>query len=114
MPVLAALIGSMASGLVGVFSSFMSFQLALKFAAYTVWIVVLGTFLASVYVFMSSLYSMVSGAAGGGSGWSSWFFIGLGMFIPSNAGAVIGCVASVWIASSVYKIQKQGIHNYAK
>jgi len=113
MPLLAALIGSIASGLVSIFGTVFSFRLALKFAAYTTWIVVLGAFLASVYVCMTSLYGMVSGFSLSVSGsWVSWFFIGMGMIIPSNAGAVVGCVASVWISSSVYKIQKQGIHNY--
>lgn len=119
MPLLAQFIGSLAGALANLFSRYMSFGLALKYASYTAWMVVLSAFLASVYVCMSSLYAMVSGLISGGGGdggpgYMRWLFIGLGMFIPANAGAVIGCVGSVWISTSVYKIQRDGIHNYSK
>lgn len=122
MPLLATFIGSISSALVGLFSRFLGFKAALRFASYTTWLLVLGAFLASVYVCLSSLYGYVSafttggGATGGGLTGSmlSMFFMGVGMFIPANAGAVLSCVGSVWIATSVYKIQKDGIENYSK
>jgi len=117
MPLLATLIGSIASALVELFSKFMGFKLALKFASYTTWLAVLAAFLISVYVCLSSLFGMASGlGSGGGSGGVSWvrlFWMGLGMFIPPNAGAVMSCIGSVWISTSLYKIQKDGIQNYS-
>lgn len=122
MPLLATFIGSLSSALVGLFSRFLSFKVALRFASYTTWITVLAAFLTSVYVCLSSLYglvgALVAGGGGGGGGLSgsmvSMFFMGVGVFIPANAGAVMSCVGSVWIATSVYKIQKHGIANYSK
>jgi hypothetical protein len=118
MPLLAGLIGSIATALVGFFARFLSFKLALKFASYTTWLAVFGAFLISVYVCLSSLYGMVSGLLSGSNGsgisWVSMFFMGVGMFIPANAGAVVACVGSVWIATGIYKIQKDGIQNYSK
>lgn len=115
MPVLATFIGSMASALVELFSKFMGYKLALKFASYTTWLAVLAAFLISVYVCLSSLFGMVSsGGGGGGSGdWVRLFWMGLGMFIPPNAGAVMSCIGSVWISTSIYRIQKHGIQNYS-
>lgn len=122
MPLLATFIGSLSSALVGLFSRFLSFKVALRFASYTTWIAILSALLVSVYVCLSSLYAFVgafvSGGVGGGSGLSgsmvSMFFMGVGVFIPANAGAVISCIGSVWIATSVYRIQKDGIENYSK
>lgn len=119
MPLLATFIGSLSSALVGLFSRFLSFKVALRFASYTTWLTVLAAFLVSVYVCLSSLYgfvgAFVSGGGGGGSGsMLSMFFMGVGIFIPANAGAVMSCIGSVWIATSVYKIQKDGIENYSK
>ncbi len=124
MPLLVMFIGSMTSALVGLFTRFLSFKVALRFASYTTWITILSALLVSVYVCLSSLYGFVGafisggGGAGGGSGLSgfmvSMFFMGVGVFIPANAGAVISCVGSVWIATSIYKIQKHGIENYSK
>lgn len=123
MPLLVTFIGSMTSALVGLFSRFLSFKVALRFASYTTWITILSALLVSVYVCLSSLYGFVGafvsgGGGGGGSGLAgsmvSMFFMGVGVFIPANAGAVMSCIGSVWIATSVYKIQKHGIENYSK
>lgn len=117
MPVLATFIGSIASALVELFSKFMGYKLALKFASYTTWLAILAAFLISVYVCLSSLFGMASGfSSGGGGGGASWvrfFWMGVGMFIPPNAGAVMSCIGSVWISTSMYKIQKDGIQNYS-
>jgi len=113
MPVFATLFGAIATSFVTLFSTYFSFKVALKLAAYTTWMVVFTAFLGSVYVCINSLYSMVNtwgaGAGGGASTWVRFFWVGLGMFVPSNAGAVIACISSVWIATAVYKVQKQGM-----
>ena len=77
---------------------------------------VLTAFIASVHVCLSSLYSMVGsgGGGGGGVGWLRYFWMGLGMFIPSNAGAVMSCLGSVWIGTEVYKIRKTGVQVFGK
>lgn len=118
MPLLVSFIGSVSGALATFFASFMGMQAALRFAAYTAWMLVLAAFLVTVAVCLNSLLSMaqalISGTNGSGIGWVSYFFMGVGMFIPANAGAVLSCVASVWIGTSVYRVQKHGIENYAK
>lgn len=118
MPLFASLIGSISGALVSLFSRFLGFKAALLFASYTTWLLVLGTFLSSVFVCLNSLFGMTSalfsGVNGSGISWVSMFFMGLGMFIPANAGAVLSCVGSVWIATSFYRVQRDGIHNYSK
>lgn len=117
MPLLAAFIGSLASGLATLLATQMAYTTALKVAAYATWITVAGVFFASVFVCCSSLYSMMSNAFGSGGGQNNWihmFWVGLGMFIPGNASAVISCVASVWVATSVWRIQRVGIESFSK
>lgn len=114
MPLFATLMASCFSALVGFLARFLSLQLAQKIAAYTLYIATTVAFLASVYVCLSSLMGWVTGFTlpSGGLGWVARFLMGLGMFIPANAGAVLACVSSVWIGTSIYKVQKQGLHNY--
>jgi hypothetical protein len=117
MPIFAKLVGAIATGLVAVLGRFMLYSQALKYAAYGAWIVVMGTFLGTVYVCTNSLYTSAVGmiaSSGVNGGFVSAFFMGLGMFIPANAGAVLACVSSVWIATNIYKVQKQGIFNFSK
>lgn len=110
MPLLALFIGSLATALVKVFEQFFSLHLALKLASYVTWITVLTAFLASVYTCMSLLkVAIVAGLAA-----LPRLGMGVSFFIPANAGAVIGCIASVWIACQIYKIQKHGISNFSK
>lgn len=116
MPLLANLLLSAMNALAAFFGRFMAMQVAVKFAAYTAWIALMVTFIGTVHVCLSSLYSLAGPLFSGGvgvSGWERWFFIGVGMFIPANAGAVVSCLASVWIGTSVYRIQSIGIHTYA-
>jgi hypothetical protein len=113
MPLLAAFIGSVVGGLASFFARWIGFQAALKLASYVAWIATAVAFLAATFVCVSSLLGMVSGGGGGG-GWTKYFWIGLSIFIPSNAAAVMSCIASVWIATSVWKIQRVGIENFSK
>lgn len=116
MPLLAKLVGSLAAALASFFSIFWTYHVALKLASYTTWLVVLGAFLTSVLICLNALYGLVASATGGGGGvgggYMAFFWVALGVFIPSNAAAVLSCIASVWIASSLYVIKKQGIHTY--
>lgn len=116
MPLFATFLGSIASALASFFARFMGFRAALKLAAYTTWLGIFTALLASVYVCLSNLYGMVdgliSGSASGGVGWIRYFFMAAGMFIPANAGAVVSCIASVWIATGIYKFQRDGLANY--
>lgn len=114
MPLLAVLVGSLSGALANFFAQFLGFKVALKLAAYTTWVAIFAAFLASVYICMSSLLGMASAlfsgaGGGGGSSWVRMFFMGLGMFIPSNAGAVMACVGSVWIGTGIYKFQKNAV-----
>src|SRR5665647_2239656 len=90
MPLFATLVGSLATAFASLFSTFMGFKVALKLAAYTAWLVIFTSFLAAVYICVTALYAGASAliSGGGGSGWVAYFFMGVGMFIPANAGAV--------------------------
>jgi hypothetical protein len=112
MPLFAQLFSSIALGFANLFARWLTFGVSMRLAMYTTWMVTFSAFLATVYVCINSLYSTVSAFGAGRSGAVSWvrlFFVGLGMLIPSNAGAVIACVSAVWIATAVYKIKKQGL-----
>lgn len=114
MPLFATLFGSVASALVSLFSTFLGYKVALKLAAYTTWIAVFSAFLVSVFICVSSLLAMLSsGVAGSGGTWVGLFMMGLGMFIPSNASAVMACLGSIWISTSIYAVQKQGIFGFS-
>lgn len=113
MPLFAALFGSIATAFVSLFSTFLGYRVALKLAAYTTWITVFTAFLVSVFVCVSSLLAMIaSGPGTGGAPWASFFLMGLGMFIPSNAASVLACLGSIWISTSIYAVQKQGIFGF--
>lgn len=113
MPLFATLFGSVATAFVQLFGTFLSYKVALKLAAYTTWITVFTALLVSVFVCVSSLLGLVSSSAGSlNFGWVVRFLMGLGVFIPSNASAVIACISSVWIGTSIYKVQKQGIFGF--
>lgn len=114
MPLLATFIGSLAAALAGFFARFLTFKVAIQLASFLTWLSVLTAFAISVNVCLSSLYSFVGASGGGGAGWTQKLWMGIGMFIPANAGAVLSCVGSVWIGTEVYKIRKVGIHNYSK
>ncbi len=119
MPLLARFIGFLATGFVAVFSQILSYQIALKAAAYASWIVVLTLFLSTTIVTLTGLWSKVSSIFGStcGGDWSScsavqFLGMGLGMFIPENATSCISAYGAIWIGTSIYKIQRDGIHTY--
>lgn len=111
MDIFGTFLGLLATAFASLFSTFMGFKVALKLAAYAAWLVIFTAFLVSVYVCVSALYAGMAGllSGSGGSGWVAYFFMGVGMFIPANAGAVVSCVGSVWIATGIYQFQKQAV-----
>lgn len=117
MPLFASLMASLFSGVVGFLARFVSLQLAQKIAAYAMYITVTVALLATTLVCLRSLFGMLSALLSGGGlaaglGWVRFFFMAAGMFIPANAGPVMSCIASVWIATSIYKVQREGLSNY--
>lgn len=117
MPVLAGFLGSVIGSLAAFFGKYLTEKIALGLAAFLAWLAVLGVFVASVLLCLNSLYS-VAGTGGpggtGGVGWVRYFWMGLGMFIPSNAGAVMTCLGSVWVGTEVYKVRRTGIEVFGK
>ena len=116
MPLFATLFESILTAAVAFFSSYFSFRVAMRVATYSTWLAIWTAFLVAVYVCLSSLYSMssglIAGTNGSGISWVAMFFMGLGMFIPANAGAVLSCVASVWIGTGIYKFQRDALQNF--
>lgn len=117
MPLFSALVASLFGGFVAFLLRFMGLQAAQRLAVYAMYITVTTAFLVAVFVCLSSLYGglagLISGGGGGGGGsWFRYFFMGVGMFIPSNAASVMACVASVWMGTSIYKVQKQGFQHW--
>lgn len=117
MPLFAVLFGSVMNAIVSFLVRFMSIQAAVKFSAYTTLLGIFIAFLATVYICLNSLYTMASSAVGSGTGggasWVGMFWMGLGIFIPANAGAVMTCIASVWIACGIYQFQRDSVRIFA-
>ena len=107
------------NAVVAFWARFMGVQAAIKFSAYTTMLTIFLAFLGTVYVCINSLYTMAASAVGtttgSGSGfaWVSMFWMGLGIFIPANAGAVMACIASVWIGCGIYQFQRDSVRIFA-
>lgn len=115
MPILAGLFVSAMNGLITFFGYFMSTQLAIQWGRRVFIIAVMAAFFVAVKVCVSSLLGAVSSGVGGGGGGGGggdllgWFAMGVGMFIPSNAGPVLACLGSVWVACVVYRLKVDGL-----
>lgn len=119
MPLIANFIGVIAQFFAGFFARFMSFGLALKYASWVAWsAVIVGYFTATLVclaMVKGAFGSMLSGlGSASAENWVGYFGVGLGMVIPPSAPALLACMASVWIATQVAKIQKQGIEHFSK
>lgn len=119
MPLLANFVGVLAQFFAGFLARFFSFGLALKYASWLAWSAVIVAYFVSVTVCMlaaKSAFSAALGALGAPSigNWVGYFSVGLGMVIPTNAPALLACMATVWITTQVAKIQKQGIEHFSK
>ena len=104
MPIFAALFSAAAAWLGGLVSTLMWY---LHFVAWArrAFIVTLGlAFFAAIAACTSSLLSFVSTA-----GLPPRFVMGLGMFIPSNAVAVVSCLGSVYLACLVYRLKLEAL-----
>lgn len=112
MPLFATLFGSVASALVSFFAIFFEMKVAAKLAAYTLWITMFTALLVSVFVCIQNIFGYINVWVLNGPAWLSFFMMGAGMFIPANASALMTCQGSIWIATSIYKMQKQGIMNF--
>jgi len=117
MPIFATLLLSLCNALASVFIRFMSIEAAVKLAAYVAWIAIVAALLTTVLVCLNTLYAGLGAIISGGSSvnianWVSYFFMGVGMFIPANAGAVLSCVASVWLATNIYRVQSFAIKSF--
>lgn len=117
MPIFAALLLGICNALVAFFVRFMGIEAAVKLAAYVAWIALLAALLTTVFICLNSLYGGISAMVGGGSGGDpfsmvSMFLMGVGMFIPSNAGAVLSCIGAVWLATNIYRVQSFAIKSF--
>lgn len=111
MPLFATLVSGLFNGLLTFFGSFLSYQLAIAAARRTMIVGLMVAFFAAVSTCVNLLLSSVSSFfAGGGSGsLLEWFVMAVGMFIPANAGAVLSCLASVWVACVAYRLKMDGL-----
>lgn len=115
MPLFATMVSGLFNGLLAFFSSFLSYQLAIAAARRTMIVGLMVAFFAAVTTCVNLLLTAVSnffsGGGGGGGGGSllEWFVMAVGMFIPSNAGAVLSCLASVWVACVAYRLKMDGL-----
>ncbi len=116
MPLLAGFLGSAIGSLAAFFAKYLTEKIALGLAAFLAWMAVLAVFVGSVLLCLNSLYAVAGNGGSGGSGgdWVRYFWMGLGMFIPSNAGAVMTCLGSVWVGTEVYKVRRTGIQVFGK
>lgn len=109
MPIFAGLFVSAMNGLITFFGYFMSTQLAIQWGRRVFIIAVMAAFFVAVKVCVGSLLGAVSSGGGGGGDLLGWFAMGVGMFIPSNAGPVLACLGSVWVACVVYRLKVDGL-----
>lgn len=114
MPLLAAFLGSVIGSLATFFAKFLVEKVAISLASFLAWLAVLTAFVLSVSACLSALQSFAGAGVGTGPSWFRLFWMGLGMFIPANAGAVMSCLGSVWIGTEVYKIRRTGIQVFGK
>lgn len=108
MPLFAGVFISAMQGLIGFFATFMSYQLAVQWGRRVFIIAIMAAFFVAVQVCVSSLLGMVSVGPGGGP-LVSKFMMGVGMFIPANAGPVLACLGSVWLGCVVYRLKVDGL-----
>ncbi|SFQ45802.1 hypothetical protein SAMN05216567_116149 [Variovorax sp. OK605] len=113
MPLLATFLGWAVVALANFFGRWMLAQTAMRIAGYVVFLSLVTGFTLAVSGCLTLLSGYLTGGSGGGSGgesnWSRYFWIGLGIFIPANAGGIMSCLASVWVACQVFKMQKIGV-----
>lgn len=111
MPLFASLVLGMGNAFVTLFSKFLGIHAALRLASYLTFIAVTAAFVASVYVCVGGILTYLSSftlGTGSSGNWVGYFMMGLGMFIPANAGGVLTCIGSVWLGCNIYRLQAIG------
>lgn len=104
MPLFATLVGAAINGLVKFYGLALGLGESIVWARRTFIIALWLAFLAAVSVCVKSLLGAIVF-----SGLPRGFVMGLGMFIPSNAVAVLACVGSVWLACVIVRLKVDGL-----
>lgn len=107
MPLFAALFNSFAGWLSTAASSVMFYVFTVTWARRLAIVALGAAFFVAVTACVSSLLGMVAELPSGPL--STGFVMGLGMFIPSNAVAIIACLSSVYIACLVYRLKLEAL-----
>jgi len=104
MPLFATLVAACINGLTVFYGSVMAANQAMAWARRTFILALMTAFFVAVKVCVSSLLAQASTV-----GLPSKFLMGLGMFIPNNAAAVLACMGSVWLASVMVRLKIDGL-----
>lgn len=104
MPVLAKLLSWMYERLTKLLARFMGVDIARSAARRAIVLALFAAFYAAIGTCISFLLSTVSGAVASGN-LPAKFVMGVGMFIPSNAVAVLSCVGAVYLATILMRIK---------
>lgn len=110
MPLFAALFRSVHLWWVGLLSNVAYYIFVVPWARRVFIVALSAAFMVTVGTCASLLLSTVSAAGTVAGPLAGRFLQGVGMFIPSNAVAVMACVASVWLTCVVYKLKMQALH----
>lgn len=106
MPLFASLVAACINGLTTFYAVVLTYQQAIAWARRTFIIALMAAFCVAVKVCMTALLGMIATTAGA---LPSRFLMGLGMFIPGNAAAVLACMGSVWLACVIMRLKLEGL-----
>lgn len=104
MPVFATLVAGAINGLTSFYALFLTYQQAIAWARRTFILAIVAAFFIAVSQCVQFLLGAVSGL-----GLPSRFVMGVSIFIPSNAVAVMSCLASVWLACVMVRLKIDGL-----
>lgn len=104
MPVFAALVAACINGLTSFYGLMLAAQQAITWARRTFIIALLLAFCLAVKTCVQLLLSAISF-----SGLPVRVLQGVGMFVPSNAVAVMSCLAGVWLACVIVRLKLDGL-----
>lgn len=103
MPIFAQLVLSIWGALVGLYSTFFTYQTAVKWARITFVVALTVAWLVAVKVCLTALLGAANGATLGSM--PSRVLMGFGMFIPPNAAAILACMGAVWLGCFVFRLK---------
>lgn len=104
MPLFATLVAAAINGLTSFYALVLTYEAAITWARRTFILAIVTAFFLAVSACVQLLLSAVANAA-----LPTRFVMGLGMFIPSNAVAVMSCLASVWLACVMVRLKIDGL-----